>query len=378
MKALTAARTRAARARAQGLGAERSASTADAVRRVVGLQAQDVRACRLAVRVRTAGLVQSDVDAAVRARLVVRTWAMRGTLHMLAAEDLSWTVGLLGPYFAGGLAGRRRQLGLDEATCERGVAAVDAVLAESGPLVRAELVRRIADRGVVLDPRSQAPAHLLAYAAMTGLVCRGPDADGDEPTYVRVADWVPPPPPVPPDEALARLARRYLGGHGPAAAEDFASWCGLPLGRCRAAFDGLAGEIEAVAVAGKRAFVLAGQDVAVPAGSRPEVRLLGHFDTYLLGYRSRELAVPREFDRRIQAGGGFIMPAVLVDGRVVGTWRQTRRRDRVTVTVDPFDTLARRVWTGVRAEVADLGRFLGATGVVGDSWVPLRSHDLRT
>jgi hypothetical protein len=285
------------------------------------------------------------VDSAVNTdRTVVRTWAMRGTLHLLAAEDVGWIVGLLGPYFAGRLAGRRRQLGLDEATCERGVARLRTVLAE-GPLIRSEIVARLADHGVLLDPKSQAPAHLLAYAAMTGVVCRGPDVDRDEATFVLLSDWVGEQPRSDPEEALVRLARRYLDGYGPAGAEDFAAWSGLPLGRARAAFaqqDGV--------------------DPITPDG--PQVRLLGHFDTYLLGYRSRELAVPKEHDRKIQSGGGFIMPAVLVDGRVVGTWKQGRRKGELEVTVEPFGRLAKEVARAVDAEVADLGRFLGVSARV--------------
>lgn len=351
----TQARTRIARMHAQGLAGPRATEVADAVRRVVGLQSQDVRANRLAVRARTSGLIQSDVDTAVNEeRSVVRTWAMRGTLHLLAAEDLGWIVGLLGPYFADRTAGRRRQLGLDEATCERGVAALHAVLRDSAPLTRAELVSRIADHGVVLDPRSQAPAHLLGYAAMTGGLCRGPEVD--EPTYTRTSDWIGAPPALPEDEALARLATRYLVGHAPATAADFAAWSGLPLGRARTAFEAIADDLEPAGEAGS---VLA-RTAAPHAPGRPEVRLLGHFDTYLLGYRSRELAVPAEFDREIQSGGGFIMPAVLVDGRVLGTWRQRRTKDGIEVSVAPFTTLPKRLMPALREEVADLGRFLAS------------------
>lgn len=89
------------------------------------------------------------------------------------------------------------------------------------------------------------------------------------------------------------------------------------------------------------------------------MKLLGHFDTYLLGYRSRSLTVPSRFDRRIQPGGGFIMPAVLVDGIVVGTWRQQRHKQVVDVVVEPFTELPRSAENGLRDEVADLGRFLG-------------------
>jgi hypothetical protein len=352
---LSAARTRSARAQAQGLARQRPAAVADAVRRVVGLQAQDTRACRLSVRVRTSGLVWSDVDAAVRAKQVVRTWAMRGTLHMLAAEDLGWVVGLLGPHFAKGLAGRRLRLGLDAETTERGVRAVEAVLEGAGPLSRAEIVTRIAGHGVVLDLRTQAPAHLLGYAAMTGLICRGPELDGDEPSYVLVREWIGEQPPMDEEEALARLAERYFAGYGPAAAEDFAAWSGLPLGKARQGFGGL--ELEPVTAAGEPAFVLAGTELPATA-RKPEVRLLGHFDAYLLGYRGRALAVPDGFEHRIRAGGGMIMPAVLVDGLAVGTWRQVRRKDGLRVIFEPFGAVADRVLPGLRDEVTDLGRFV--------------------
>jgi hypothetical protein len=352
---LTAARTRQARVRANGLAGDRAASVAEATRRAVGLQAQDVKACRLSVRSRTSGLVKSDVDKAVRERAVVRTWAMRGTLHMVAAEDLGWVVGLLGPYFAKGLFGRRRQLGLDEETTERGVRAVAAVLSGSRPLTRAELVARIAEHGVVIDPRTQAVPHLLGYAAMTGVICRGPGLERDEPSYVLTREWLGEQPVIAEEEALTRLAARYLAGYGPAAAEDFAAWSGLPLGKARQGFGGL--ELEPVTAAGEPAFVLAGTELPATA-RKPEVRLLGHFDAYLLGYRGRALAVPDGFEHRIRAGGGMIMPAVLVDGLAVGTWRQVRRKDGLRVIFEPFGAVADRVLPGLQDEVTDLGRFV--------------------
>lgn len=326
-----------------------------AVARVVGLQAQDTRAARLAVRVRTAGLRAFDVDDAVASRRVVRTWAMRGTLHMLAKEDVAWVVGLLGPYFAKRLAPRRRQLGLDEGTCERGLSALETVLGKETPLTRAELIKRIAEHGVVLDPKSQAPAHLLAYAAMSGLIHRGPEAAKDEPTYELSANAGQA---IPQEEATARLAQRYLVGYGPATAEDFAAWSGLPLGLARSGLD--ATGPNRVIVDGRMAYATSSAEVNDSRDSLTQVRLLGHFDTYLLGYRSRRLAVPAEHDRKIQAGGGFINPAVLVDGQAVGMWRQVNRKGRIAVSVEPFTEIAREVWAKLPAEAEDLGRFLGS------------------
>jgi hypothetical protein len=95
----------------------------------------------------------------------------------------------------------------------------------------------------------------------------------------------------------------------------------------------------------------------------PSVRLLGAFDTYLLGYRGRDPALAPAHAKRIQAGGGIIHPAVLVDGRVAGTWR-LRRDGRpapgaVTIAVEPFVPLDPALRPAIEADAADIGRFLG-------------------
>ncbi|HEX2134021.1 MAG TPA: winged helix DNA-binding domain-containing protein, partial [Actinophytocola sp.] len=327
----------------------------DVVRRVVGLQGQDVRANRLGVRVRSDGLTAGDVDGAVRDRRVVRTWAMRGTLHMVAAADLAWVLAVFGEYFADRGAPRRRQLGLDDRVLERAADAFDAVLAE--PVTRNVLVERLGEYGVRLDPRSQGPAHLLAWAANMGLVCRGPETDTDEPTYVLVRDWVGALPAVDPGEALGTLAGRYLAGYGPATADDLAAWAGLPVSRARTGLAAIGDLTETVDADGREATALKEGDV--PDTSPP--RLLGHFDAYLLGYRGRELAVPTELATRVQAGGGFVMPTVLVDGRVVGTWRSRVKGDVLHIELD----VGRKISSELRNEVDDLGRFLGRRTSIG-------------
>src|SRR5262249_39743881 len=88
------------------------------------------------------------------------------------------------------------------------------------------------------------------------------------------------------------------------------------------------------------------------------VCLLPGFDIYLLGYQKRDLAVPRQHAKRINAGGGILHPALLVDGRAVGTWKSLRKKKRLEVVVEPFDQLAPEVYPGLEAEVADLARFL--------------------
>ena len=139
-----------------------------------GLQAQAAPPAQLAIRTRTGGLAAADVDRACgTSREVTRTWAMRGTLHMLATRDVRWMTGLLGPVFARRGQRRRAQLGLDDGLCERALAALAMILAGSPPLTRAELVDRLAEEGIQIGLRTQQPPHLLGYAASRGLICRG-------------------------------------------------------------------------------------------------------------------------------------------------------------------------------------------------------------
>ncbi|HEY4022414.1 MAG TPA: crosslink repair DNA glycosylase YcaQ family protein, partial [Pseudonocardiaceae bacterium] len=223
-------------------------------------------------------------------------------------------------------------------------------------LERARVIEALAEDGVIIDPSGQAPAHLLMLAAAQGILCRGPETDRGEPTYVLLDDWVPKADDADEDADLRRLATRYVAGHGPTAAADLAAWSGLPIGTARRAFAAADADLVHIETAIGPLAVLPGQDR--PPLNRPSVRLLGLFDGYLLGYRDRSLSVPPDHERQVQTGG-FIMPTVLSDGRAVATWRTTQRRAATLVDVRSFGEVADRTGRGVRSEVADLARFLG-------------------
>lgn len=330
--------------RAQGLGPQRARDVHGAVRAALAIQAQDTRSSRLGVRARSEGLVASDVvRACSQERSVVRTWAMRGTLHMVCAEDLRWMIGLMGPVVARKHARRRSGLGLEPALCERILDAIPGILADRGPLVRAELIDALVVRGMAIDTSDQAPAHVVLLAAVSGVICRGPDRPDEEPTYVLLDDWVERPrTPFDRDAALAELGRRFQASYGPAGARDLAYWTGLPARDAR------------------RAVALAGVTPTPPPGDgEAPARLLPAFDGYLLGHRDRTPIVAPEHAGRLTAGS-WILPSVVVGGRVVGTWSRARGREGIAVTVSPFERLPRGATAGLRAEAADVGRFLGA------------------
>lgn len=328
-----------------------------AVRRQVGVQAQEPAAARLALRARCQELGATAVEAALTLdRSLVRTWCLRGTLHLVAAQDLAWLLALLAPVLIRAGERRRAELSLDAETSSRGVRALSRMLHAAGPLTRHEIAARLAAQGI--PTAGQATIHLIGLAALEGVLCYGPGRGG-EATFVALEGWIEPGPVLPPDEASAELARRYLAGYGPATPEDLASWSGLKIGAARAAWQHLEGQLLAVTMRGAPAWLLR-EDAArlqAPPPAGPVVRLVPGYDPYLLGYRTRDLAVDPEHARQIHPGGGVLHPAILVDGRAAGTWKATRRRDRANVALQPFAALD-DVAPQLRAEVEDVARFL--------------------
>jgi hypothetical protein len=341
---------RAGRMAAQLLAEPVKGQVVDVVRRLPAVQAQDPAAYPLAVRARSAGLTAADVTAALEAREVVRCWGPRGTLHLVAAEDLRWLFPLVRTGPAGSVR-RLKQLGVETAP-EQAAWLTERALAGQGPLTKPELGERLA--GLGLPAQGQAIVHLAALAAREGLVVLGPERAG-KPTYVHAADWLGAPLPTePPDGALRELVVRYRRAHDPAEPADLAAWSGLGLRDLTTAWgqappSGRAHDAAPVrGTAGRRAAADPSHDTG---GAGEAVRLIPAYDEYLLGWKSRDLAVPEPYRRRIHPGGGVLKAAVLVGALVRGTWRMPK----TGVAVEPYEPLP-----DLTAEIADIERFCGS------------------
>jgi hypothetical protein len=334
----------AARLTAQLLAGEPAGTPEAVAERLLAVQAQDPRGFRLAVRGRTSGVTATDVEAALtQRRSLVVTWLNRGTLHLVTAEDYWWLQPLTTPQLRTGNVRRLRQEGVDEEPAIRGLAVVEAAVAE-GPQTRAELRGRLDAAGV--PTRGQALVHVLFAAALEGLAVRGPVVRGEQ-AYVSPAAWLGPPPArLDPDAALARLAQRYLCGHGPATAADLGRWAGIPLGPARS---GLAALDDTVDL-GDGLVDLADRPPPAPL---PPPRLLGTFEPLLLGWADRTPVLGRH--ERLITVNGLFRPLVLVRGRVVGTWGLSAG----VVSVTMLDEAPSAALTSLRRDADDLLAFFG-------------------
>lgn len=312
------------------------------VRGLLAVQAQDLRAARLALRARGELFSAADVDEAItEKRSLVRGWLGRGTLHFVAREDYRWLHALTAPARFAANARRLGQEGVPEADAERALTVIEKALADEGPLSRAALAERVA----VKDIRSagQATPHLIMLAVLRGVAILGPIRRGAQ-DIALARDWLGEAEEPDRDTALAELARRYLSAHGPASAADLATWIGLPLRDARSGLEAIAGELLEV---GDGLVDLAAHQ---PAPEPIPARLLPAFDPYLLGWKDRSFAVPAEHARRVHPGGGIVRPTAIVDGIAVGTWN---RREGL----DAFAAIPRAAAGELEAEAADILRF---------------------
>jgi hypothetical protein len=322
-----------------------------AVRALTAVQAQDYPGALTSVALRTAGRRRTDAEAALDAGELVRSWPMRGTLHLVAADDLRWLLELLTSRVLTGSAGRREGLRLTETDIERARAVSVAVL-EGGRRVRREaLLAAFADGGV--DVTGQRGYHLLWYLAQTGILCLGPTEAGQQ-LFVLLDEWVPARPRRERGEALGELALRYFTGHGPASVRDLARWAGLTLGDARAGLAAVRPQLADLEVEGVE-YLLAPATADLLTAVRDEARgvfLLPGFDEFVLGYGDRGAVLDPQFaDRIVPGNNGMFRPTVVSDGRIVGTWAWTGRGERRTVTATPFREFSADVASAI-AEVA--------------------------
>lgn len=358
-------RRQVARLRLQALGLVREGTVAatpspvEVVCHHLAMQAQDWGASRWAIGSRSDAMVDADVIAAYDAGEIVRSWPMRGTVHVVAAEDLPWMLELMGGRALAGVQRRWDLLGIDEPTLERAREVAVALLGGGRRASRAELLAAFAGAG--LDLGGQRSYHAVWYLAQTGTLVSGPTRGGEQ-DLVLLDEWIPTPRVLGRDEALRELGVRYLGARGPATVEDLVHWTKLTKRDCRAAFDSSGADIVELQRDGEAMFMLRERwEQHDPDLRRADqaVLALAPFDEHLLGYRRRADVLDAAHAERIVPGRNGVFRATIVAGScVVATWKKTRREHHVALTVEPLGGAIRE--RPLAAALERYGRFIGS------------------
>ncbi|TQN28390.1 winged helix DNA-binding protein [Haloactinospora alba] len=347
------------RLRRQFLESPTTAHAEEVVGRLCGVQAQVAAPAATAVGIRQKDPEPDGIEHALSERSLLKTWSMRGTLHLLPARDAANYLSVIASARTWEKPAWQRAFG---ATPRQVADLVEAVaeLLDGRVLTRDELVSHL-----VRDPRFSSLEEqlrsgwgtLLKPLAWQGALCHGPK-DGNATTFTRPASFVPDWPGIPdPDEAAPAVIAAYLGAHGPATPEMLDAWLtrnSLRKAPLRRWFADMGDRLTEVDVAGRSAYLLT-EHAEELADTRPQgtVRLLGAFDQYVLGAGTKETEVlPGHHRSKVSRTAGWISPVVVLDGRIVGTWELDGGR----VTVSLFPDAQQPPWEEVEAEVSRIAR----------------------
>ena len=348
---MTRERLLARRLANQHLATPGPADPAQVVAHLGAVQAQEYGQSLWAVGLRTAQATVATVEAAIGRGTILRTWPMRGTIHLVPAGDARWMLELLAARRIGQMDGVYRKIGLTGEVFARSAEIVAGALRGGRRVRRKDLYSLLTEHGIdcSASPHGGRGGHILGYLSMTGLICLGP-LDGKQPTCVLLDEWAPDP--RRPGDPMAELAARYFTSHGPATARDFGWWSGLTLGQVRAAIERAGPALAADELDGETYWQGAGQPAdAAPGGAH----LLPAFDEYTVGYTDRAALL----DGRPVPPADLLNPVMVLDGRVVGLWRRVISGETVRIQLAPFGSLPGRDRERFRQAAGRYAEFLG-------------------
>jgi hypothetical protein len=317
-----------------------------------GVQAQDYLGAKWAVGQRMNSCTDADIGQALAEKKIVRTWAMRGTLHFVASSDIRWMLELLAPRIIEKNARRYRELKLDEETLRRSNEVLENALQEGSHLNRRELLTILQKNGISTE--GQRAPYMLQKASLDGLICQGGMHSNNNPIFISM-DELPETKTLKRGEALAELARRYFTSRGPATLQDFVWWSGLLTKEAKAGLEAIELSLISETIDNKTCWYSPSkQDTKF---SSPTAHLLPSFDEYIVGYKDRSASLGYVQSKK-KSIENMMYPTIAIDGQIIGTWKRTFKKDEVIIDLKPAIQLNKAEKHVLDAAVRHFGKFL--------------------
>ena len=302
--------------------------TEDVVRHLTAVQSQDYYGAKWAIGQRVTETTDDKIDELFNRGKILRTHIMRPTWHFVMPEDIRWMLKLTAPRVNAVTAYSFRKLELDQTVFNRSNAVITRALQGGKHLTRDELGQALARAKIhAIGIRL---AHLIIRAELDAVICSGP-LRGKQFTYALLEERVKPSRILEREEALAKLTKRYFTGHGPALLRDFVWWSGLTVADAKAGLEIVGPKLNQEVV--DRDTYWFGALEQIQKLKAPIVHLLPNYDEYLIAYKDRRASLYPTLKGKIGERDNVLFAhLVILNGKVIGGWRRTIKKNEVTIT----------------------------------------------
>ncbi|MEO8608024.1 MAG: winged helix DNA-binding domain-containing protein [Chloroflexota bacterium] len=334
----------------------------DVVKWLGAVQSQDYGGAKWALGLRSQGIADDDLDQAFNEGKIIRTHVMRPTWHFVDPVDIRWLLELTAPRVHAYNAYYYRQLELDDALIQRSKATIVNALQGGNYLTRSELGERLQDIGVTAD--GVRLAYLIGFSELDGIICSGP-RKGKQFTYALLDERAPQTKRLEREEALAKLTQRYFTSHGPATIQDFAWWSGLTIADTKMGIEMVKSQLGNEVIDGQTYWFTASMSTAPIQDAVTTLHMLPNYDEYTVAYKDRSAIYDPRNDQYLDARGNFLFNhALVIDGRVRGSWKRTFKKGAALLEFAPFMPLREAEKEALEIESRRYGAFLKMPTIV--------------
>lgn len=297
---------------------------------------------------------EATVEQALTDRKIVRTWPMRGTLHFAAPEDARWMLKLLAPRVIAKLASYYRQAGLTTVTFAKSKELFARALGGGKQLTRKQMYQLLEQAKI--PTRQMRGLFILGRLAMEGFLVFGA-RQGKQQTFTLLEEWLPPAKMLEGDEALGELAQRYFTSHGPATLRDFMWWSGLTTAEARTGVEVVKRNLRQELIDDQSYW----RSPATPdkRDPSPTAYLLQGYDEYGIAYKDRSAVFAPQDLKRAIAKNMVFGPSIVIDGKGVGFWKRTFKKNAVMITTTPFRPFSKAEKQAIAKAADRYAAFLG-------------------
>ncbi|MEI1278931.1 winged helix DNA-binding domain-containing protein [Leptospira venezuelensis] len=300
------------------------------------IQGQDYAASKWAIGLRTPGLKEEDIESAFLEKKIIRSWPLRGTLHVVSAKDIYWLLDLLGPPTISKNAAHYKKIELDPKVLKKCYSILSKNLSNQTFLTRKEISSILERSGIITNTTRL--SHILQRAGLEGLICFGPRREKDF-TYALLEEWIPKIKRIqkPKEEALYEITKKYFDTRAPATLPDFVWWSGLSVKDAKAGIESLGSTLTSFQKEDQTYYIPKKMDL-IDKGS-DTLFLLPAFDEFLLAYTDRKDCMDPPPKRLLTPADDLFRPILVMNGWVSGIWQREFKKEDVILKLNPYKSL---------------------------------------